>query len=108
MRAIADEQVLPDLDPDFAQALDFADERDRIDHDAVADDADFAPPQNAGGNEVQDVFFSAVDDGVAGVVAALAADDDIGVAGEDVDDFALAFIAPLRADEYRVCHRVAG
>ena len=52
-------------------------------------------------------FFAAVNDGVTGVVAALTADDDIGVPGKDVDDFAFAFIAPLRADQYRVCHRVA-
>lgn len=57
---------------------------------------------------MQNVFFTAVDDGVSGVVATLTADDDIGVPGKDVDDFALAFIAPLRTDQYRVCHRVAG
>ena len=57
---------------------------------------------------MQDEFLAAVNDGVPGVVAALTADDDIGVPGKDVDDFALAFIAPLRADQYRVCHRVAG
>ena len=105
MRAVADEQVLPDLDPDFAQALDFAHERDRVDHDAIPDDAHFSRAQNAGGNEVQDVFVAALDDGVAGVISALAADDDVGVAGQDIDDLALAFIAPLRADQYRICHR---
>ena len=57
---------------------------------------------------MENVFFTAVNDGVPGVVATLTADDDIGVPGKDVDDFALAFIAPLRADQYRVCHRVAG
>jgi len=57
---------------------------------------------------MQNVFFTAVDDGVSGVVATLTADDDIGVPGKDVDDLALAFIAPLCADLYRVCHRLAG
>ena len=56
---------------------------------------------------MQDIFRRAVDDGVAGVIAALAADDDVRFSGEDVDDFAFAFIAPLRADQYRICHRVA-
>ena len=53
---------------------------------------------------MQNVFFTAVNDGVPGVVAALTADDDVGVPGKDVDDFAFAFIAPLRADQNRVCH----
>ena len=57
MRAVADEQILADLDPDFAQPIDFADERDWVDDDAVADDADLAAAQNAGGNEMEDVFF---------------------------------------------------
>jgi hypothetical protein len=53
---------------------------------------------------MEHIFFSTVNDGVAGVVAALAADDDVGIAGQDVDDLAFAFIAPLRADEDGVCH----
>ena len=79
MRAIADEQILADLDSDLAQTFDLGDERDRIDDDAVADHANLSAPQNAGRNEMQDVFLAAVNDGVAGVVAALAADDDVGV-----------------------------
>ena len=45
--AVADEQILVvDLDPDFAQLLDLRKERDWIDNDAVADDANFSAPQN--------------------------------------------------------------
>ncbi len=40
-----------------------------------------------------------VDHGVAGVVAALKADDHIGILGQIVDDAAFAFIAPLGADD---------
>ena len=108
VRAVADQQVPADLDPDLAQTVDLADERDRIDDDAVADHANFPRPQNAGRDQVQNIFLAAVDDGVSGVVAALAADDDIRLLGQDVDDFAFAFIAPLGADQNRVCHRVAG
>ena len=53
---------------------------------------------------MQDVFRSAVNDGVAGVISALAANDDVRRAGEDVDDFAFAFVAPLRADQNCVRH----
>ena len=53
-------------------------------------------------------FLPPMNDGVAGVVAALAAHDDVGVPGKDVDDLAFAFIAPLRADQDRVRHDVSG
>ena len=42
--------------------------------------------------------------GMPGVVAALRADDDLSLFGEDVDDLAFAFVAPLGADENRVGH----
>jgi hypothetical protein len=59
-------------------------------------------PENAGGKQVKDVFGAFGDDGVAGVVAALAADDDIGGLGEVVNDFAFAFVAPLEAGDNSV------
>ena len=43
-------------------------------------------------------------DGVAGVVAALVAGDDVEARREQIDDLALAFVAPLRA-EHREIHR---
>ncbi len=95
----ADEQAAGQLDAALFEAFDFADQRDRIDDDAVGDDAFFSRAQDAGGDEVQDEFFLADLDGVAGVVAALRADDDVGLLGEDVDDLSFSFIAPLGADE---------
>jgi hypothetical protein len=44
--------------------------------------------------------------GVAGVVAALRAYDDIRLFRQDVDDFAFAFVAPLSADKNRICHSI--
>jgi hypothetical protein len=41
---------------------------------------------------------------VPGVVATGVADDDIRLLGEDVNDFAFAFVAPLGADQNCVCH----
>jgi hypothetical protein len=41
---------------------------------------------------------------MAGVVAALEADDDIGVLGKQIDDLAFTFIAPLGADDCDVGH----
>ena len=81
-----------------AQRVDLLDQRGRIDDDAVADDADLAGVQHAGGHQMQDGLLVADDERVAGIVAALVAHDDVGVLGEDVDDLALAFVAPLSAD----------
>jgi hypothetical protein len=44
------------------------------------------------------------DQGMAGIVAALVAHDDVGVLGEDIDDLALPFVAPLHTDAYDSWH----
>ena len=51
------------------------------------------------GNLLQNELPIAHHHGVAGVGAALVAHDDVGLLGEDVDDLALAFVAPLGADD---------
>ncbi len=95
----ADEEAAGQLDAPFFEPFDFRDQGDRINDHAVGDDAFFPRAKNAGGDEVEDEFFLPDLDGVAGVVAALGADDDVGLLGEDVDDFSFSFIAPLGADK---------
>ena len=56
---------------------------------------------------MQNIFFPALNDGMTGIIPALAANHDVGFRGQDIDDFAFPFIAPLGADEYRISHRVA-
>jgi hypothetical protein len=41
---------------------------------------------------------------MARIGPALVADDDVGVFGQDIDDLALAFIAPLDADYDEITH----
>jgi hypothetical protein len=53
---------------------------------------------------VQDVLGASHDDGVAGVVSALAAYDDFRGLCKEIDYFAFAFIAPLGAYEDGVGH----
>jgi hypothetical protein len=101
---VAEEEVRADFDALFAEAVDFGDEGDGVDDNAVGDDAGFARAEDAAGNQVQDVFFAAVNDGVSGVVTALTADDEVGVIGKKVDDFAFAFVTPLGSDENGICH----
>src|ERR1019366_10587993 len=77
----------------------------RIDDDAVADDAGGLRVEDAARDEVKAVLLAAGDHGVAGVVATLRADDHVDGVGEQVDDLALAFIAPLTADQNCDAHR---
>ena len=98
MGGLADEQAVGELDVALFEALDFLDESEWVDDDAVGDDALFPRAQDAGGDEVKDEFLLADFDRMSGIVAALGADDDIGFLGEDVDDFSFSFIAPLGAD----------
>lgn len=101
---IADEEAAFDLHLHVEERIDFLEEADWIDDHAVADDAFFITAEDAGGDEVEDVFFAFDEDGVTGVVAAGATDDDIGVFGEDVDNLAFTFIAPLGAYQNCVGH----
>ena len=64
-------------------------------HHAVADQAQRVGAQDAGRNQVQDGLLAVDDQRVAGVVAALEAHDGADFLGEQIDDLALAFIAPL-------------
>ena len=104
--AVTDEEILIDLDPLGTQPLDLLDQGDRIDNHAVADHADLSFPQNAGGDQVKYILLAAIHNGVAGVVASLAADDDIDSSGQDVDDLPFAFISPLGAYKNGVGHGV--
>ncbi len=53
-------------------------------------------------------LLAVADDRVAGVVAALEADDRVRVLGEQVDDLALALVAPLGADYDHAWHNDGG
>ena len=53
---------------------------------------------------MEDVSLAAVDNGVAGIVSTLAANDHVRFRGEHIDNLALAFVTPLRANQNCVCH----
>src|SRR2546423_6181180 len=53
---------------------------------------------------MQNVSLTTMNDRVTGVVAALTANDHVCFRRQDVDDFAFSFVAPLRANQNRVCH----
>ena len=63
-----------------------------------------ARPQDARRQERQLVGLPVKPHGVAGVVAPLVADHDLVLVGEQVDDFALGFVAPLQTDDTSPWH----
>lgn len=67
----------------------------QVDDHARAQHTDNVRVQDAGGQQVQDELALRGDDGVPGVVATLIAGHHIGVFRQQVDDAALAFIAPI-------------
>ena len=75
--------------------LDLAEQRDGINHNAVANHADFAGMQDARRNQVQYILLVANLYRMPRVVAALIAHDHVGLFREHINDFALALIAPL-------------
>ncbi len=66
-----------------------------IDDHAVADDGDYPGVEDPRGDQVEGELAEFVLDRMPGIVAALVAHDHVRLLAEQVDDFALAFIAPL-------------
>ena len=79
----------------------------RVDHHAVADRAQLAGVEDPGRDQVELPLLAVADDRVAGVVAALEADHEVRVLGEQVDDLALALVAPLGAHDHDAGHAVS-
>ena len=103
VRVGADPQA-GEVDPLRAQVVELVGEHLRVDHDAVADRAVLARVEDPGRDQVELPLDVVADDRVAGVVAALEADHEIRVLGEQIDDLALALVAPLGADDHDAGH----
>ncbi len=102
--AIGDVELLVDGDAEVAELCDFLEEGDGIEDDAVADDAFAAGAENAAGDELEDKFLAADDDGVSGVVAACVTRDGVETLTEHINDLPFAFVAPLGSEHDR-CFR---
>ena len=85
--------------PRAFELLDFLAQRRRAQHDAVADQAQRVVAQDARRDQVQHGLLAGDHQRVAGVVAALEAHDRADVLGQEIDDLALAFVAPLGAED---------
>jgi hypothetical protein len=101
----ADQEVIGgNADALLAEFLHFREEPGRIHDHTIADHVEFVWPENPGRHQVEHVFGAALNDGVPGIVTALGAHDHIGITGEVVHDFSLAFITPLGTDDYGIGH----
>ena len=92
-----------DRDAHSAYAGHLVTEVPRIENHAIADDRQRSADDTAG-QQAQFIDVFADDQGVAGVMAALEAHDDIGALRQPVDDLAFAFITPLGADDGNIGH----
>src|SRR6202163_1286837 len=101
LRAVRDKKVAIYFHASSAQGSDFLQEGQRINHHAIANDADALGPQNAAGHELQDKLFPVDYDGVSGIVAAGVASHHRKGLSEHIDNLALTLIAPLRSDNDR-------
>ena len=106
VRAIADEEVPAHRHSRRFESLDLGQQRAGIDHQSVADHRLLARPQDAARDQLEDVFLLADEDGVAGIVPALIARDDIELLGEEIDDLPFTLVAPLGAQDDYVSHVV--
>ena len=96
-RGRRDLQARTHVDAVRFELADLAHQRGRRQHHAVADQAERVFAQDARRDQVQDGLLALDHQRVAGVVAALEAHDGADALGEQIDDLALAFVAPLRA-----------
>ena len=104
-RVLGDAQIVRrDLDALLLELGDLVDQRAGIEHHAVADDRQLAWPHDAGRQQRKLVGGAIDDQRMAGIMAALEANHDVGLLRQPVDNLALALVAPLGADHDNIGH----
>jgi hypothetical protein len=101
---VRDKELAVHIDTEVAQFGDFLEESDRVQHDAVADDAFAVGAQHAAGDKLQHEFLALDDDGVSGIMTAGVTGDGGKLPAEHIHNLAFAFVAPLGA-EHHCCLR---
>ncbi len=96
--AIGEKEARADVNAEREQLVHLGEQGHGIEDDAVADNGDAVGAEGSAGNELEHEALAVNDDGVAGVVAAGIAGNDGKVSAKNVNDLALAFIAPLGAE----------
>jgi hypothetical protein len=96
LAAVGNQQVRC-RDPASQDMVDFLEQGRDIQGHTIADDIRDMTVKDARRQLVQGKFAVVVDDGVAGIGAALVTNDNIGLAGKHVGNLAFSFIAPVTA-----------
>ncbi len=104
MRAIADFQLLLDVNPGRFQPVNLIQHRPRINHHAVANDRLHAGPQNTARDQLQNELLRTNKYRVAGIMPALVTRHRVELLREQIDNLALALIAPLCAQHNQITH----
>ena len=86
------------------QAINLIKEGFEVNHHTVAKHWGGVFGENTGRKELKLILLTADHDGVAGVITAVGLDYVIDLAAEDIGGLALAFVAPLGADNDDRCH----
>ena len=100
VRTSTDEEIWPWIHARFEQLGDFPLENDRVNDHAIAHNIFGSGAKYATRNGVKHVLFAVKNEGVPGIGASLKAGDDVIFRGEDIDNFAFAFVSPLQAQEH--------
>ena len=90
-----------------ANGVDLVEQRPGIDDHAVAQERPLPRPHHPRRKQAQPERHAVDDQGMAGIVPALKAHDEIGPLAQPVDDLPLAFVAPLGAHDDDVGHACA-
>jgi hypothetical protein len=104
MRPVRDVYAAVRLEAMFFKRLELLEEARDVDDTAAADDVDAVGVHEAGGQDVKVVGDAVGDDGVARIVTTLGAAADLRLVGENIGELALAFVAPLGAEDNRDGH----
>ena len=99
-------RFLPTATPRADQPVDFWQDAGRIEDHAGGHHALHVGAKDAAGNQRQFVALPSLHHGMARVGAALVADHDVLVLGEQVDDLAFGLVAPLQTNNARTRHSV--
>jgi len=98
VRLVANQKSLADGDAGLLDLVNLGKQRLRIDDDAVADDTGNPGVKNPGGQQAQHELAAIRIHGVTRVVSALVARHDREMRRQQIDDFSLALVSPLRTE----------
>src|SRR5262249_47320723 len=79
----------------------------RVENHAVTDHRKLSRPDHTRWQQGQLIGLAVNHQRMAGIMAALKTDHDVGLLGEPIDDLAFALVAPLRANHDDICHEEA-